>query len=116
MAKALSDNVSAAESRSPGNGEPVANPAFVRPEPAPVEPAYPARPSPMHSQFDDRFDAERPSRWWVWLIVLALLAVAAYFLVPRLLHARSQSAAGGATKGGGPGSRPVPVVTAVARK
>ena len=54
----------------------------------------------------------RKSHWWVWLIVIAVVGVAAYFAVPRLIGAftatgsTAQSAA----------SRVVPVVSATARK
>ena len=52
-------------------------------------------------------------RWWVWLIVLCAIGIAAYFLVPRLLHPQgngTNSAAAGAA------GRPVPVIVATARR
>jgi len=51
--------------------------------------------------------------WWVWLLIVLALAVAAYFLVPKLIHPQSAASAGA---GAAAANRPVPVVVDTARK
>jgi multidrug efflux system membrane fusion protein len=58
----------------------------------------------------------KKSRWLVWVVLLAIAAGAAYYLVPRL---NPSTAKADSKKGGGKGgdsARAVPVVAAVARK
>src|SRR5436305_326855 len=58
-----------------------------------------------------RNGAAARSRWWVWLVLLIIVGVAAWFLVPRFLHRNDAKG-----RDAGAGARAVPVVIAAASK
>lgn len=85
---------------------------------APATDAPPIR-QPQHHNVPRLNDPDQPSgggHWWVWLIVLAVVAGAAIFIYPRLaakLKAGTQQAGPG---GHGGGNREVPIVAAPVKK
>lgn len=87
---------------------------------APATDAPPMRP-PQHHNVPRLNDPNQPAgggHWWVWLIVLAVVAGAAIFIYPRLaakLKAGGQQAGAGG-RGAGGGNREVPVVAAPVKK
>src|SRR5947209_4044995 len=86
-------------------------PPSPRPGPPRTHPHDPER----RRQSGDGPDLEpsvHRSRWWVWLIVLVLLAVGGYFLGPRVISFLKGQGKPAAARGGGP----VPVVVATARR
>src|SRR5947208_2367691 len=89
----------------------------VAPRPERNGPAAPGAIAPAHAPELEYAQEPRhnpnnhKSRWWVWLIVLAVLGGAGYLLYPRIAQRFK-----GADKAGPPPKREVPVVAATARK
>src|SRR5579863_1407254 len=85
----------------------------VERSPSALEHAAPAPPKEVRG---DTIPPDRKHRGWVWIVILALIALGAYLLWPRLTGKKSGTAASSAASKGAKGPPVTPVEAAKARK
>ena len=84
-----------------------------RPTPTELQTGTPPAPAPQPSVEQER---RAPKRGWVWLVVLAVVGVAAYFLWPKFKAMQSTTTPAPTTGKGKRGGGTTPVVAARAKK